>query len=193
MTKVFSKALMMSEDVQSYVGSTRFYESEAPAEIFDGAFVVLGDLDADKVYGGGAVDYNVYKSSAPTADNQVMVVVDIAGISEGVIAGNTYKIGNKLVDLKAQAGFPVRFRRLALGDKFWLGEGNFVEAPNGRAYATCTGGSMLLNPTSDMPYGGKFGVKIVATQDLVVGQTVAKNSADKYEQLYLCEVISLRS
>ena len=193
MTKVFSKALMMSEDVQSYVGSTRFYESETPAEIFDGAFVVLGDLDADKVYGDGAVDYNVYKSSAPTADNQVMVVVDIAGISEGVIAGNTYKIGNKLVDLKAQAGFPVRFRRLAMNDKFWLGEGNFVEAPNNRAYATCTAGSMQLTPSSDAPDGTKFGVKIIATQDLVVGQTVAKNAADAYEQLYLCEVVSLRS
>ena len=193
MTKVFSKALMMSEDVQSYVGSTKFYASDAPAEIHDGAFVVLGDLCDDGVYGAGSEDYNVYKSTAPTADNQVVVVVDIAGISEGVIAGNTYKIGNKLVDLKAMPGFPVRFRRLAMADKFWLGEGNFTEAPNGKAYATCVGGKTELAPTADMPYGGKFGVKIVATQDFVVGQSVAKNAASAYEQLYLCEVISLRS
>ena len=56
MTKVFSKALMMSEDVQSYVGSTKFYAADAPAEIHDGAFVVLGDLVDDGVYGAGSKD-----------------------------------------------------------------------------------------------------------------------------------------
>lgn len=192
MTKVFAKGLMMSEDVQSYVVSAKFYNAEGKADVVnDGAFLVLGDLDKNDVY--NANDYNVYKATAPTADNQVVVVADLAEISQGVIAGNNYKIGIKTTDLICQAGFPFRVRRLAMYDKFWLGEANFTEAPNGKAYATCVGNDTRLAPTTDMPYGGKFGIKIVATKDLVKGQTVDKNSSGAYEQLYLCEVISLRS
>ena len=191
MTKVFAKGLMMSEDVQSYVVSAKFYDTEGDAaEINDGAFLVLGDHDDNAVY--GTKDYNVYKATAPTADNQVVVVVDLDGISQGVIAGNNYKIGQKTTDLICRPGFPFRVRRLAMYDQFWLGEGCFTEAPNGKAYATCVGGDTRLAPTSDMPYGGKFGIKIVATQDMNIGQTVNK-SGDGYEQMYLCEVISLRS
>ena len=192
MTKVFAKGLMMSEDVQSYVVSAKFYDTEGDAaEINDGAFLVLGDLDANVVYGTN--DYNVYKATAPTADNQVVVVADLAEISQGVIAGNNYKLGVKTTDLICRPGFPFRVRRLALGDKFWLGEGNFTEAPNGKVYATCVDGDTRLAPTSDMPYGGKFGIKIIAKKDMVKGQTVDKNAAGAYEQQYLCEVISLRS
>ena len=122
MTKVFAKSNMMSNDVQSYVVSAKFYDTDGnAAEINDGAFLVLGDHDDNVVY--GTKDYNVYKAAAPTADNQVVVVVDLDGISQGVIAGNNYKIGQKTTDLICRPGFPFRVRRLAMYDQFWLGEG----------------------------------------------------------------------
>lgn len=190
-TKVFSKGLMASEDIQSYVGSTKFMADDAYAQVMDGAFVVLGDLCTDGIYSADSIDYNVYQSTAPTATTDKVVVIDIAGISEGVIAGNTYKIGVKLVDLQAQPGFAVRFRRLALGDKFWLGEGCFASAVGENGYATLTANDVTLTPAASVP-GSGFAVKIQATKDLTVGQTVAKNAdGSTYEQLYLCEVVQL--
>ena len=190
-TKVFSKALMASESVQSYVGSTRFMADDEYAEVMDGAFVVLGDLDLDGVYSAESVDYNVYKSTAPAATTDKVVVIDIAGVSEGVIAGNTYKIGVKLVDLKAAPGFAVRFRRLAVGDKFWLGEGCFASAVGENGYAALTANDVTLTPAASQP-GSGFAVKIQASKDLTVGQMVAKNAdGSTYEQLYLCEVVQL--
>lgn len=190
MTKVFSKGLMASEDVQSMVGSLKFYAEDAYAAIHDGAFVVLGDLDLDNVYSTTSVDYNVYTAKAPEAETDEVVVVDIAGISEGIIAGNTYRIGNKLVDLEASAGYPVRFRRLAKHDKFWLGEGNFASTPTEGEYAILTAGDTVLTPSATEP-ADQFGVKIIATQDATVGQLVARNDSDEFEMSYLCEVVSL--
>ena len=189
MTQVFSKALMVSEDVQAYVGSTKFYADDAAAVIHDGAFVVLGDLDTNDVY--GTVDYNVYKSKAPAGNNDYVVVVDLAEIETGVYSSGTFKFGTKLTDLKCEAGFAARFRKLCKGDKFWLGEGNFVAAPGSNPYAMLTAGDTRLTATSEFPMGDKFGVKIIATQDLTKGQIVAKNADGNYEQLYLCEVVKL--
>ena len=187
-TKVFSKGLMASEDIQSYVGSTKFTADDEYAAVMDGAFVVLGDLDLDGVYSATSVDYNVYKSSAPAALTDKVVVVDIAGVSEGVIAGNTYKIGVKLTDLQAEPGFAVRFRRLAVGDKFWLGEGCFKTAPGENKFATLTANDVVLTPAAAA--GDGFAVAIKASKDLTTGQVVAKNG-ESYEQLYLCEVVQL--
>lgn len=193
MTKVFSKGLMASEDVQSFVKSAKFYAEDAYAEIDDGSFVVLGDLDVDNVYSTQtftAVDYNVYKATAPAAVTDPVWIVDIADISQGVIAGNNYKIGDKLVDLKARPGFAVRVRRPVLGDMFWLGEGGFVAAPGENKYATLTANDTRLTAAAAATANG-FTVKIQATKDLVVGQSVYKNDDDSYEQLYLCEVVKL--
>ena len=190
MTKVFSKGLMASEDVQSFVKSAKFYAEDAYAEIDDGSFVVLGDLDLDNVYSTTSVDYNVYKATAPAAVTDPVWIVDIADISQGVIAGNNYKIGDKLVDLKARPGFAVRVRRPVLGDMFWLGEGGFVAAPGENKYATLTANDTRLTAAADDSAEG-FTVKIQATKDLVVGQSVYKNDDETYEQLYLCEVVKL--
>ena len=189
MTKVFSKGLMASEDVQSFVKSAKFYADDEYAQIHDGAFVVLGDLDLDGVYGATSVDDNVYKAEAPTAVTDSVWIVDIADISQGIIAGNNYKIGNKLVDLQARPGFAVRVRRPMLGDMFWIGEGCFTAAPGENGYAVLTANDTVLTPAANGDAEG-FTVKIQATKDLVVGQTVNK-SGDGYEQLYLCEVVKL--
>ena len=147
MAKVFRAAEMMSEDVQSYVISCQYQVASADAPIEDGSFVKLGELKPDTTYAAaGDKDYNVYLASMPTAVTDKVVVIDYPGVSEGSIAGNSYRMGVKLFDLVAPAGRPVRARRLALGDRFWLGEDNFAAAVDNNGYAILTANDDRLTP-----------------------------------------------
>ena len=183
MAKVFRAAEMMSEDVQSYVISCQYQEGSKDAPIADGSFVKLGELKPDKTYSEeGDKDYNVYLASAPTAVTDKVVVIDYPGVSEGTISGNSYRIGVKLFDLVAPAGRPVRARRLALGDRFWLGEGNFTGAVGSNGFATLTANDVRLTPASAA--GDNFAVKIHLGKDFNYGQSASG-------KLYLCEVVGL--
>lgn len=183
MAKVFRAAEMMSEDVQSYVISCQYQVASADAPIEDGSFVKLGELKPDTTYAAaGDKDYNVYLASMPTAVTDKVVVIDYPGVSEGSIAGNSYRMGVKLFDLVAPAGRPVRARRLALGDRFWLGEDNFAAAVDANGYAILTANDVRLTPASAA--GDNFAVKIHLGKDFNYGQS-AKG------KLYLCEVVGL--
>lgn len=194
-TKVFAKALMASEDVQSYVGSCRFYASDVATETYDGAFVNIGDLDLDGVYSATSVDYNVHVATAPATGSltrEDICVIDLAGISEGVIGGNSYKIGDKITDLKLKAGYNGRFRRLMKGDKFWIGLGNFASAPTLKQYCTVANGLTTLTASAASPTADQFNVKVIASKALTIGQSVTTTSTTPvvtYEQLYLVEVM----
>lgn len=183
MAKVFRAAEMMSEDVQSYVISCQYQVASADAPIEDGSFVKLGELKPDTTYAAaGDKDYNVYLASMPTAVTDKVVVIDYPGVSEGSIAGNSYRMGVKLFDLVAPAGRPVRARRLALGDRFWLGEDNFAAAVDANGYAILTANDVRLTPATAA--GDNFAVKIHLGKDFNYGQS-AKG------KLYLCEVVGL--
>lgn len=183
MAKVFRAAEMMSEDVQSYVISCQYQAAGVDASIEDGSFVKLGELKEDKTYvETGDKDYNVYLASMPTALTDKVVVIDYPGVSEGTISGNSYRIGVKLFDLVAPAGRPVRARRLALGDRFWLGEGNFTGAIGDNGFATLTANDVRLTPAGAA--GDNFAVKIHLGKDFNYGQSASG-------KLYLCEVVGL--
>ena len=183
MAKVFRAAEMMSEDVQSYVISCQYQAAGVDAPIEDGSFVKLGELKEDKTYvKTGDKDYNVYLASMPTALTDKVVVIDYPGVSEGTISGNSYRIGVKLFDLVAPAGRPVRARRLALGDRFWLGEGNFTGAIGDNGFATLTANDVRLTPAGAA--GDNFAVKIHLGKDFNYGQSASG-------KLYLCEVVGL--
>ena len=183
MAKVFRAAEMMSEDVQSYVISCQYQVGGVDSQIEDGSFVKLGELKPDKTYSEeGDKDYNVYLASAPTAVTDKVVVIDYPGVSEGTISGNSYRLGVKLFDLVAPAGRPVRARRLALGDRFWLGEGNFTSAVGSNGFATLTANDVRLTPAGEA--GANFAVKIHLGKDFNYGQSASG-------KLYLCEVIGL--
>ena len=114
-TKVFDVASMACEDVQAWVRTCKYGTGSdnafVPAEITDGAFVTLGGLADDDTYTGYKA-WNTKYAYAPTTDALTaddVVVIDIDAVSNGVIAGNNYKIGVKLVDLMCEAGFPVRY------------------------------------------------------------------------------------
>ena len=183
MAKVFRAAEMMSEDVQSYVISCQYQEGSKDAPIADGSFVKLGELKEDKTYvAAGDKDYNVYLASEPTAVTDKVVVIDYPGVSEGTISGNSYRMGVKLFDLVAPAGRPVRARRLALGDRFWLGEGNFTGAVGSNGFAILTANDVRLTPAGAA--GDNFAVKIHLGKDFNYGQSASG-------KLYLCEVVGL--
>ena len=186
MAKVFRAAEMMSEDVQSYVISCQYQAGGVDAPIEDGSFVKLGELKDDKTYvASGDKDYNVYLASQPTAVTDEVVVIDYPGVSEGTITGNSYRMGVKLFDLVAPAGRPVRARRLALHDRFWLGEENFS---NSVVVGNIAG--LEANKTTLKDSGAKditpnqLNVKIHLGKDFNYGQSASG-------KLYLCEVVGL--
>lgn len=186
MAKVFRAAEMMSEDVQSYVISCQYQENSKDAPIADGSFVKLGELKEDKTYvASGDKDYNVYLASAPTAVTDEVVVIDYPGVSEGAISGNSYRIGVKLFDLVAPAGRPVRARRLALHDRFWLGEGNFNGSVTVGNIAGLEANQTTLKDSDGKELTkGQLNVKIHLGKDFNYGQSASG-------KLYLCEVVGL--
>lgn len=192
-TKIFDVAEMVCEDVQAYVKSAKFCtgNDEAPvyAQCDDGAFVTLGKLCADSTY-AGMVDYNCKYAYAPTSDEVALDdlwVVDIAEVGAGVIAGNTYRIGEKLVDLKVEAGYPVRVRKLKKGDIFWIGAGCFESTPTVEQFATLTANKVTLTPNASKQ-DSKVNFAIRASKPMTIGTTVAYN-VSAYEQEYLVEVL----
>lgn len=192
-TKIFDVAEMVCEDVQAYVKSAKFCTGSDSAPVYaqcdDGAFVTLGKLCADSTY-AGMVDYNCKYAYAPTSDAVALDdlwVVDIAEVGAGVIAGNTYRIGDKLVDLKVEAGYPSRVRKLKKGDMFWIGEGCFETVPTVGQFATLTANKVTLTPNAS-EQDSKVNFAIRASKPMTIGTTVAYN-VSVYEQEYLVEVL----
>ena len=183
-TKTFNKALMASEDVKAYVGSALFQDNGVDAPIHDGAFVVLGDLALDQTYqNAGDYAYNVYLAAAPEAVTDKVVVLDYAGIQEGTIGANDYKMGIQLYNLVCPAGRPCRFRRMVVGDKMWLSDGLFASVPTIGEYAELTADDTILTPQASHT-AGQFGVKILAQTEMTTGQ-IANGIK------YLVEVVEL--
>ena len=174
---VFKHGKMMSDVVDAALTNAVLEE-----DIKDGALVVLGDLAADGAY-TGKVEYDTYEAAAPEAETDEVVIVDYAGISEGSIAGNEYRIGIKLHNLTVPAGTATRVRRLYLHDKFWLGADNFASAPVVGEYATAKANSYKHTPAATLPQAG-YAIKILVENDMTVGMHTEG-------KIYLVEVVQL--
>lgn len=183
--QTFYKALMASESVLSYLGSTKYQVSGEFAEIHDGALVTLGALANNSVYNigdlSGILDDNVFLSAAPTAITDPVVIVDISGVSNGDIAGNNYKIGIKQVGLKAPAGLAVRYRVPQKGDLYWISDDCFASAPTVGKFATPTASGTLHTPAESNPDDGTYCVKILDSRGFTAG-------VSNLGTLYLCQV-----
>lgn len=172
--------MVYSGKMASNVLDSMLANAKAAEAIKDGSLVKLGDLVTDDVYGDA--EYDTYKAEKP-ADGEEVVIADYAGISEGAIAGNEYKLGVKLHDLMIPAGEVFRVRRLALHDKFWLAEDNFDAAPTVGKFATAEAGEYTHKVAEDKPASG-YAVKIIAEKGMTVGMKANGN-------IFLCEVVSL--
>lgn len=193
MNKVFDMGSMAAQNIMAWNLTCKFGtgsdSSFEPAEVTDGAFVILGGLADDEVY-NGQKDWNTtlcYAPNSTTYEAKDIVALDLAEIDGGVINGNYYKIGAKTVGLTAPAGAIVRGRRLYKGDKFWLGADNFTDTPTVGGYAGLTAGAVELTPADEAPEAG-FAVAIRASKPLAQGTLVDyRNGA--YVQTYLVEVL----
>ena len=182
--------LMASESVQSYLVSIKFMKDEDYAEIHDGALVVIGDLiDSDAYNVGerngvnveGIKDYNVYKATAPAADTDDVLIVDLAEIPGGEIGGNYINYGIKLFGLRKPAGGTARARVLKKYDKFWLSDDCFVGTPEVGKYAIATANDTHHTVVDDAKTDG-YCVKIEASTDFAPGR-------ESIGTLYLCRVL----
>ena len=178
--ETFYQGLMASESVQSYVGSLKFKKNGDYAEIHDGALVVLGDL-ADSISYDGVKDDNVYVAEAPTATTDDVVIVDLAEVSQGVIAGNNYKLGIKLAGLRGLAGYPVRYRVPVKHDRFWISGDCFNGDPTVGQYAAPTANDTKFTPAAQKADNGLC-IKILDSRDFTIGNA-------GYGTMYLCQVL----
>lgn len=178
--ETMAKAKMASESVLSYLGNVKI----ADDIITDGALVVLDGLADNAVYGTGVLDDNVFKGKKPAAVTDEVVIVDIAGVSNGVIAGNNYKIGNKLVGLTAEANTAVRYRVPMKGDMFWLSDSCFEGTPDltTNKYAIPTASSYKHTAVAKSGISdAKYVIKLLDKKDFTIGMT-------KIGTMFLCQV-----
>ncbi len=173
MANVFYSGKMISDQIDSYLAN-----GISEADKLDGELVVLGNLAKDDTYSADGVEYDTYNVEAPAADKNI-AIIDYAGISEGDINGNVYKLGAKLYGLNVPAGEIFRVRRLNLHDKFWLGADNFEGTPVvGEEYGALASGK---HGTAGV---GTYKVKVLTSRELTTGM---KSSG----LMYLCEVVAL--
>lgn len=93
--QLFAKIQMASEDVKSYLHTGVFYAEDEPAQVYDGAVVVVGELLDHDVY-AGMKDMNKHKLTAPAATTDYVSVVDYVGVNKADVYGDgsvIYNIG----------------------------------------------------------------------------------------------------
>lgn len=131
----FQPVRMESQFVDTKLQTVFFIDDSEKAEIFDGAIVKLGDFAAEDVYSASytraagttktILDLNAREATylAAATDTEVGVI-DLATVATADGMGNTYRLGGKTIGLTAEAGVPVRFRKLVVDDVFVIGEDN---------------------------------------------------------------------
>jgi hypothetical protein len=169
---LFYAGKMASQQLDVYLaGAVVLDANDEPIEAPDGGLVELGDLVADDTYSATGLQYDVYEAKAATTDYKDLALIDYAGVQEGEIGGNEYKIGDKLYGLKVPAGVVTRVRRPHLHDKFWLGDDNYDTVPTlGDHYGVDTGKFTHAKiAAEDVATHTGYMVKIVCVRELTVG------------------------
>ena len=182
-TKYFQKVNMASESIRSW---TRTGVNSASCS--SGAFVVPSTLASNTVYanfmsGSTVKDINTFTIAAPAdATSKNIWVVDPVKVTDGTIAGNTYRMGAKTLSFDLSASEKVAIRKLDVLDQFQLGDGNFGSAPTEGQYAVLIAADTLLSPCANQAATG-FCVRI--DQKVSVSQGIDASTG------YLCTVVQL--
>ena len=174
---LFQPLKMSSQFNDADLRTVLVQESEKNVAVKDASFVVLGGYAADPIYtaaytkAAGATttvtDFNVRLATAPTdTTGKGLCVIDlpiVKTITDGV---NAYRIGNRTVDLVAEAGVPVRARLLRDEDVMMVADGAFEAAVAENKFATATANKMTLTPASDKGTGNYFTIdgKVTVTE-----------------------------
>ena len=178
--QMFQKIQMASEDVKSYLHTGVFYNEDDPAEVFDGAVVVVGELLDHDMY-ANTKDFNKHKLTAPAAKTDTVGIVDYVGVPTADVRGVQYRVGEKLFGLAPEVGENVRVRDLKPFDKFYLCEDNFASTPTVGQFAEVTANSCVWTPVAAQT-AGVTTIRIEGKKNLITGQV---NGGTQY----LCVVV----
>lgn len=196
----FQPVRMESQYVDTKLQTVMFQADEANAACYDGELAVLGDFVKDPVYLGAftaasaadsaPVDFNTRAATVPAAATAVGVgVIDLPTVPTAAGAGVTYRMGYKTIGLTAEAGVPVRFRKLVVDDTFATGEENCTAALTvGRYAVLATGGNAgKWAPAADAAATGCY-AKVISKY--IVSQGVDGKVTDDGVQAYMLCVMA---
>ena len=196
----FQPVRMESQYVDTKLQTVMFQADEANAACYDGELAVLGDFVKDPVYlgaftaasaaGSAPVDFNTRAATVPAAATAVGVgVIDLPTVPTAAGAGVTYRMGYKTIGLTAEAGVPVRFRKLVVDDTFATGEENCTAALTVGQYAVlATGGDAgKWAPAADAAATGCY-AKVISKY--IVSQGVDGKVTDDGVQAYMLCVMA---
>lgn len=179
---LFFAGKMGSQQLDVLLANAYIVDGEGEAiEAPDGGLVELKELHADDTYSATGLQYDVYDATMPGEENKDLALIDYAGISEGEIAGNEYKIGIKLYNLNVPAKTLTRVRRPMLHDKFWLGADNFDFDP---AIGDLAGVKADQFKHTKLEEAEGYTVKVLIERELTTGTR-------SQGKMFLVEVISL--
>lgn len=167
----FEPARMESQFLASSLASAFYQKADAYAEVQDGHLVTITDNASDPVYesafkragmeANAPKDINSFIAVDAAAGAGNIWVIDLAGLPTKTGQGGTIRDGYNTIGLSAEAGEPVRARKLAMNDTFKEGIGNFTAAPTVGQFAVVGKGG-LWTPAATKPATGAC-VKIVST------------------------------
>jgi hypothetical protein len=163
---------MESQFVNTKVVSVVYQESAVNAPVGDGVLAVLGGFYQDPVYsaayGTSFADINTRIATLPTSATQAGVgIINLATVGTANGMDNTvYKMGIETIGLTVEAGKPVRFRKFAMDDTFFIGSENFVAAP-------VVGQFAIVDPT------GKFLASATKPATGLVAQVVSTSTVSR--------------
>lgn len=179
---LFFAGKMGSQQIDVLLANAYIVDGEGEAiEAPDGGLVELKELHADTTYSATGLEYDVYDATKPTAEPKDLALIDYAGVSEGKIAGNDYKIGIKLYNLNVPAGVITRVRRPMLHDKFWLGADNYDFDP---AIGDLAGVKADDFKHTQLQEAEGYTVKVLIARELTTGTR-------SQGKMFLNEVVSL--
>lgn len=168
---------MESQFVDTKLQSVIFQAANVDTEVVDGTIAVLGGFAKDPVMTAAAVrnnagasdvlDINTRIAKAAAAADTGVGVIDIAGVP---MAGD-YRMGSKTTGLKANAGVPVRFRKLVEDDVFVIGEGNTTAALTVGEWAKVSDGKWAPESTEATAQGTNCYCLVVDKYKLTEGTT----------------------
>lgn len=160
---------MASQFVPTDVISVMYQATGVNAPVTNGLLAVLGDLYIEPVYtsayGANVADLNTRIATLPGSDTVAGVgIIDIATVpTVANSAGtNTYRIGTQTTGLVAEAGTPVRFRKLYVDDTLFTSIDNFTSAPTVGQYAIVDSATGNWKPSATQPATGLV-AKVVFT------------------------------
>lgn len=192
----FQPVRMESQFVDTKLQTVMFTSAaDTYSACFDGELAVLGKFDKDPVYvsaftaagqaASAPVDFNTRQVTAvAAATSKGIGVIDLPNVPMATNGNLAYRMGYKTIGLTAEAGVPVRFRKLVVDDTFLIGEDNCTAALTVGKYAVGgAGGKFTPSEDGSEATDGAFQAEVISK--FVISQGVNGTVSEDGVQAYL--------